>query len=39
MCEQVCVNTIGGYKCECTEGYVIEIADNHFHCKPEGKDC
>jgi len=36
MCEQICVNTIGGYKCECAEGYVTEITDNHVHCKPEG---
>lgn len=33
-CSQICVNTRGGYKCECRPGYIIE---RHFFCRADGE--
>jgi len=32
-CEQVCVNTVGSYRCECREGFSLR-SDNHT-CEPD----
>jgi len=34
MCSQICTNRVGGYKCECKEGYVLE---DHYFCRAEGE--
>uniref|UniRef100_A0A183VCE0 Tolloid n=2 Tax=Toxocara canis TaxID=6265 RepID=A0A183VCE0_TOXCA len=33
-CQQLCVNTIGSYRCECESGYV--LADDGHNCKEGG---
>lgn len=35
VCSQLCVNTVGSYKCDCHTGYIME-ADGH-NCKIKGK--
>lgn len=32
ICSQDCVNEIGGFKCECVEGYMRDV-HNHTRCK------
>lgn len=32
ICSQNCVNEIGGFKCECVEGYMRDV-HNHTRCK------
>lgn len=32
ICSQTCVNEIGGFKCECVEGYMRDV-HNHTRCK------
>lgn len=34
-CSQICVNQMGGYKCECEEGYQIDVATKA--CKAIGE--
>lgn len=31
-CSQICINEIGGYKCECVDGYMRDPR-NHTRCK------
>ncbi|CAK8674679.1 unnamed protein product [Clavelina lepadiformis] len=38
VCEQICENTVGSYKCECADGYVKELHNNHIHCKAKPAD-
>jgi len=33
MCSQICINTHGGYHCDCHEGYILT---KHSQCKTEG---
>jgi uncharacterized protein with NAD-binding domain and iron-sulfur cluster len=32
-CDQICINTIGNFHCNCSEGYLIN--DNGFSCDGE----
>lgn len=34
-CQQSCVNTQGGYECQCTEGYFADMETST--CKAEGR--
>ncbi|XP_045159844.2 very low-density lipoprotein receptor-like isoform X2 [Mercenaria mercenaria] len=34
LCSQICINTRGGYKCECYPGYTIE---KHYFCRANGE--
>lgn len=34
VCSQICINTRGGYKCECHPGYQIE---KHYYCRASGE--
>ncbi|XP_053382468.1 low-density lipoprotein receptor 2-like isoform X2 [Mercenaria mercenaria] len=34
LCSQICINTRGGYKCECFPGYTIE---RHYFCRANGE--
>ena len=33
ICSQLCINTKGGYKCECLPEYVLE---KHYFCRAKG---
>lgn len=35
LCGQLCINTIGSYKCDCHPGFIID-GDGH-HCEAQGK--
>lgn len=34
ICQQSCVNTVGGYECQCTEGYFADMETGT--CMAEG---
>lgn len=34
LCSQICINTRGGYKCDCNPGYTLQ---RHYFCRADGE--